>query len=57
MKKKLIFGLMTTLLLIGLAGCSGSNQSSNTKMNSNQTQKTSSNNMNMSAQQMKNMKQ
>lgn len=49
MKKKLIIGVMSALLLAGIAGCSSNNQSS-AKKSSN------GNSMNMSAKEMKNMK-
>lgn len=56
MKKKFILGLMTTLLLAGIVGCSSNNQSTDKKMGNSNSQKTSSNNMNMTDEQMKNMK-
>lgn len=48
MKKKLLIGLMASLLVAGMAGCSSDNQST--------AKKASSNNMNMTPTQMNNMK-
>lgn len=57
MKKKFILGLLTTILLAGIVGCSSNDQSSTAKnMNNNNSQKMSSNKMNMTDEQMKNMK-
>jgi hypothetical protein len=55
MKKKIMLGLMTSLLLTGVVGCSNS-QSSAKKMNDKNTHQKANNKMNMTDEQMKNMK-
>lgn len=55
MHKKALLGLMATLLLAGAAGCSNS-QSSDKKMSDKQTQQSDGKKMNMTDEQMKNMK-
>ena len=52
MHKKVLFGLMASLLLAGVVGCSNS-QSSDKKVDGKQT---NSSKMNMSDEEMKNMK-
>ncbi|MDP4086947.1 MAG: hypothetical protein Q8934_20495 [Bacillota bacterium] len=52
MNKKLILGIIPSLLLAGLVGCSNDSQNSNKKMNNQK----SSNKMHMTDKQMKNMK-
>lgn len=54
MHKKLLLGFVLTLLLAGIAGCSNSSQSSDTKSNDQKTTQ-SSNNMNMTPSEMQNM--
>lgn len=56
LNKKVILGLMASLLLAGVVGCSNSNsQSNDKKMNDKQTEQ-SAKKMNMTDKQMKNMK-
>jgi uncharacterized protein YcfL len=57
LKKKLILGLMTSLLLAGVVGCSSDKQSTDNKINNKkETQNMSGKKMNMSDDQMKKMK-
>jgi outer membrane murein-binding lipoprotein Lpp len=53
--KKVLLGLMASLLLAGVVGCSNS-QNSDKKMSDKQTQQSDSKKMNMTEEQMKNMK-
>ena len=55
MNKKVLLGLMAAFLLTGVVGCSNS-QSSDKKMSDKQTQQSDSKKMNMTDEQMKNMK-
>jgi protein involved in sex pheromone biosynthesis len=55
MNKKVLLGLMASLLLAGVVGCSNS-QSSDKKMSDKQTQQSDGKKMNMTDEQMKNMK-
>jgi hypothetical protein len=56
MNKKFVFGLLASLLLAGVVGCSNDKQSSDKNMNDKTSQKMDGNKMNMSAKEMKNMK-
>lgn len=55
MYKKVMVGLMASLLFVGLVGCSNS-QSGDKKMNDKQTKQTDNSKMKMSNEEMKNMK-
>ena len=55
MNKKVLLGLMASLLLVGVVGCSNS-QSNDKKMSDKQTQQSDGKKMNMTDEQMKNMK-
>jgi protein involved in sex pheromone biosynthesis len=55
MKKKIILGLMASVLLTGVVGCSNA-QSTSKKMDDKKTHQKANNKMNMTDEQMKNMK-
>lgn len=55
MHKKVLLGLMASLFLAGVVGCSNS-QSTDKKVSDKQTQQSDSKKMNMTDEQMKNMK-